>query len=110
MMQKSLMETAFPPQDNTSGQTGTPPPSPTTLLENFIPGYGPIHKFLLYSFGFDVTVLVSLGAARIGHYIWKTLKDIITYWMSEISVSSNDEITCFISSHPITRHAAREDS
>ena len=82
-----------------SGSSGSPLPiSPTTLLETFIPGYGPIHKFVLYSFGFDVTVLVSLGAAlwlaaRIGRSIWKVLKGAVTSnWMAEISVSSNDEI------------------
>ena len=102
MRQKSLgsiIETAFPPQGNMSGSSGSPLPiSPTTLLETFIPGYGPIHKFVLYSFGFDVTVLVSLGAAlwlaaRIGRSIWKVLKGAVTSnWMAEISVSSNDEI------------------
>ncbi|KIM99654.1 hypothetical protein OIDMADRAFT_165810 [Oidiodendron maius Zn] len=82
-----------------SGSSGSPLPiSPTTLLETFIPGYGPIHKFVLYSFGFDVTVLVSLGAAlwlaaRIGRSIWKVLKGAVTSnWMAEISVSSTDEI------------------
>lgn len=72
--------------------------SPTTLLEAFIPGYGPIHKFLLYSFGFDVTVLVSLGAilwvgARICRSVWTVIISLVAAnWMAEISVTSSDEI------------------
>jgi chaperone BCS1 len=94
----SIIGTAFPPLGNGSDSSAPASISPTTLLESFIPGYGPIHKFLLYSFGFDVTVLVSLGAvlwltARISRSVWGVLKGVImANWMSEISVSSNDEI------------------
>lgn len=72
--------------------------SPTTLFETVIPGYGPIHKLLLYRFGFDITILVSLGAmvwltVRIGRSISATVYNLISAnWMSEVSVSSNDEI------------------
>ena len=57
----SIMEDAFSSrgQQNTSTSAGLP----STILETLIPGYGPIQEFLLYSLGFDVTVLVSLGAA-----------------------------------------------
>ena len=102
MRQKSLgsiIGTAFPAQGNGSEPSGASASiSPTTLLESFIPGYGAIHKFLLYSFGFDVTILVSLGAAlwlgaRIGRSVWAAVKSIIiANWMAEISVSSTDEI------------------
>ncbi|KAH7310358.1 BCS1 N terminal-domain-containing protein [Rhexocercosporidium sp. MPI-PUGE-AT-0058] len=92
------MESAFPQSDGNS--TGEPVAafSPTTLLETFVPGYGPIHKFLLYSFGFDVTVLVSLGVAlflgaRIFRSVWAVLYSLVSSnYMSEITVSSTDEI------------------
>ena len=76
--------------------------SPTTLLEAFIPGYGQIHKFLLVTFGFDVTVLVSLGAvlwlgARIGRSVWSVIYGlVVANYMAEISVSSTDEIHAHI--------------
>lgn len=72
--------------------------SPTALLENFIPGYGPIHKFLLVTFGIDVTVIVSLGAVlwladRTAHFLWGKIDYFIEkYCTSEIYVSSSDEI------------------
>lgn len=107
MRQKSLssiIETAFPPQLNGSEASGSPASiSPTALLEAFIPGYGPIHKFLLYTFGFDVTILVSLGAVlwlvhRIGRSAWTVTKSlVVSNWTSEISVSSTDEIHTHLS-------------
>lgn len=99
---ESILAAAFPPRSNGNSSDPTSSPliniSPTTLLETFIPGYGPIHKFLLYSLGFDVTVLVSLGAllwvgARIGRSIWTVIWSLISNnWMAEISISSTDEI------------------
>ena len=49
-------------------------------------------------FGFDITALVYLGAAlwlgaRIGRSSWALVKNVVmSNWMSEISVSSDDEI------------------
>jgi mitochondrial chaperone BCS1 len=98
----SLLGSAFPtgnPENATNSPDGHIPGfSSTTLLETFIPGYGPIHKFLLFTFGFDVTVLVSLGAAlwitaRLGRSIWAVIwSGISSYFMAEITVSSTDEI------------------
>ncbi|TAQ89748.1 hypothetical protein B7494_g1942 [Chlorociboria aeruginascens] len=71
---------------------------PTALLEAFIPGYGYIHKFFLYTFGFDVTVLVSLGVVfwlgvRIARSIYALIWNVIvSNYMSEISINSHDEI------------------
>jgi chaperone BCS1 len=60
---------------SSSGLTDTPASiSPAALLENLIPGYGYIHKLLL-SLGFDVTVLVSLGAAP-----WVAIRFIRLIW------------------------------
>ncbi|KAG4427550.1 hypothetical protein IFR05_016968 [Cadophora sp. M221] len=57
----SILESAFPPQNlgNISSDDPVPRLSPTTILEAFVPGYGPIHKFVLFTFGFDVTIVVS---------------------------------------------------
>ncbi|KAL2059937.1 hypothetical protein VTL71DRAFT_10092 [Oculimacula yallundae] len=95
---KSLVESAFPQVDGNS--TGDPfiGFSPTTILETFVPGYGAIHKFLLVFFGFDVTVLVSLGLALfLGSKIFSSARNTIyslinSYYMSDITVSSSDEI------------------
>ena len=96
----SIIESAFPeiPGHNISNGTASANFSPSTLLESLIPGYGPIHKFLLYTFGFDVTVLVSLGAIlwlsiRLSRSTWKVIwNSISSFWMSEISITSRDEI------------------
>lgn len=83
-------------------------PSTTTLLEIFIPGYGPIHNFFFYKFGFDITNLVSIGTMiwltlYIGRSSWARVRNwVINNWTSEISVSSNDEIftsLCYFLSH-----------
>jgi chaperone BCS1 len=98
----SLLDTAFPALagDNISDSASGPLSSfsPTTLLETFIPGYGHIQKFLLFNLGFDVTVLVSLGAAlyigaRVCRSLWKVIWQVISsIWLAEISVNSTDEI------------------
>lgn len=98
----SLLGAAFPmaQSENLTGSLNGSAPgfSSTTLLETFIPGYGPIHKFLLFTFGFDVTVLVSFGAilwvaARLGRSFWAIIwSGISSYFMAEITVSSTDEI------------------
>lgn len=100
----SILGNAFPPQGNSSepSEVSFANFSPTTLLEAFIPGYGQIHKFLLVTFGFDVTVLVSLGAvlwlgARIGRSVWSVIYGlVVANYMAEISVSSTDEIHAHI--------------
>ncbi|PMD37776.1 hypothetical protein L207DRAFT_586107 [Hyaloscypha variabilis F] len=96
----NILESAFPPRStgNASDSTALPGLSPTTLLETFVPGYGAIHKFLLFSFGFDVTVLVSLGvvlwlSGRIFRSVWTVIYAIVaSNYMAEINVSSTDEI------------------
>jgi len=97
---KNILESAFPPRspENASDASALPGLSPTTLLETFVPGYGPIHKFLLFTFGFDVTVLVSLGvvlwlSGRIFRSVWTVIyTTVANNYMSEITVSSTDEI------------------
>lgn len=104
---KSLIKTLLGKKAQPSGSSfwwsGTPAPiSPAALLENLIPGYAPVHKFLLYSFGFDVTVLVSFGAAlwlaiRVTLSVWRAMKSLIAaHWTSEISVHSGDEMYSYL--------------
>ncbi|KUJ06703.1 uncharacterized protein LY89DRAFT_678561 [Mollisia scopiformis] len=93
-----LLETAFPGANAENGSSNPVGISPTTLLETFVPGYGPIHKFLLFTFGFDVTVLVTFGvvcwlSARIFRSAWGVLYALVSSnYMAEITVSSTDEI------------------
>jgi chaperone BCS1 len=76
----NILRSAFPPQ-NAGNILPSDPISglpPTTLLETLVPGYGAIHKFLLFTFGFDVTVLVSLGvvvwlSGRIFRSVWTVI-------------------------------------
>ena len=68
------------------------------VLENFVPGYGPIHKFVLLSLGFDVTILVSFGVAlyvanKLFNSLFKFIYDLIEqHYTSEINIYSLDEI------------------
>jgi mitochondrial chaperone BCS1 len=99
----NILESAFPPRstgnvsDSSSSLLGGGL-SPTTLLETFVPGYGAIHKFLLFSFGFDVTVLVSLGvvlwlSVGIFRSVWTVIyATVASNYMAKITVSSTDEI------------------
>lgn len=95
----NILSSAFPPQDGINRTSDAIPGfSPTTLLETFVPGYGLIHKFVLQSSGFDVTILVSLGVAlfvgaRVFRSAWAVIYSVISNaYMAEITVSSTDEI------------------
>src|ERR1700712_3804364 len=97
----SFLESAFPPRAGANITDSSSDPisgfSPTTLLETFVPGYGPIHKFLLFTFGFDVTILVSLGVvcwlgSRIFRSVWTILSALVSsYYQAEITISSSAE-------------------
>ncbi|KAB8292119.1 hypothetical protein EYC80_007864 [Monilinia laxa] len=71
---------------------------PTTLLENLIPGYGYIHKIVLQTVGFDITLLVSLWATLwLGKKSFDALSDfgwafLRKHWMADVSISSRDGI------------------
>jgi chaperone BCS1 len=98
----SFLEAAFPSRDggnySDTSPTGLAGFSPTTLLETFVLGYGPIHKFILHSFSFDITILVSLGAClwlsvRTYQYIYDKVDNLISdYCMSKVTVESEDDI------------------
>jgi chaperone BCS1 len=67
----SLLTNVLPTDSNSTSPTGFPQMSPTTLLETFIPGYGPIHKFILYTLNIDITIVVSLVTV-----IWLSARDL----------------------------------
>ncbi|KAH8649665.1 BCS1 N terminal-domain-containing protein [Tricladium varicosporioides] len=98
---ESILDSAFPPVHAGNLTNSTDPLagfSSSTLLESIVPGYGHIQRFLLYSFGFDVTILVTLGAVVwVGARIFRSMSTVFwgflsSYFMAEITVSSKDEI------------------
>jgi chaperone BCS1 len=98
MVVDSLLESAFHNAGNISSNDPVPGLSLTILLEKIVPGYDLIHKFLLIAFGFDVTILVSLGVvlwlgARISHSMWAVIRDLVyNNYVSEITTNSVDGI------------------
>ncbi|KAL8923437.1 MAG: hypothetical protein Q9172_003134 [Xanthocarpia lactea] len=71
---------------------------PANILDAFIPGYPVISKFIRDSFGFDISIVVSLSllafglftAARfIWHYAYEYFQD---YFTSYICIESDDDI------------------
>src|SRR5580698_10252623 len=98
MVVGSLLESAFNDAENISSNDPIPGLSPTKLLETFVPGYSLIHKFLLFAFGFDVTILVSLGVVlwlggRIFRLVWAVIRDVVhNNYTAEITIDKVDEI------------------
>jgi chaperone BCS1 len=98
MVLNSFLESAFYNAENVSSSDPAPGLPLTTLLETFVPGYGPIHKFLLFAFGFDVTIFVSLGVflwfgARIFRSVWTVARGLVyNNCMSEITIDRQDGI------------------
>jgi chaperone BCS1 len=94
----SLLTNVLPLPPDGSNSTSAPHLSPTVLLGTFIPGYEPIHRFILYTLNIDITIVVSLLtvcwlSARIFRSTWSVLWTLLSsYFMAEISVSSTDEI------------------
>src|SRR5689334_11706188 len=91
---ESILGSAFPPVNSGNLTNSTNPLagfSSSTLLETIIPGYGHIQRFLLYSFGFDVTILVTLGAAIwVGARVCRSMSAVFwglisSYFMAEIT-------------------------
>jgi chaperone BCS1 len=98
MVINDLFEAAFPSRNMGNSSDNSTGFSPTIFLETMVPGYGPIHKVLLHNFGFDVTVLVTIGVvawlvARMFRGVYAILYGLINnIYISEISVNSTDEI------------------
>lgn len=81
-----------------SGNRTEPGIVPSQLFESIIPGYGPIHNFILLTFGLDITILVTLfatlwGLFKLWKYVWGSIYSFISdYFMSSIAVTSFDDI------------------
>jgi chaperone BCS1 len=71
---------------------------PANILEAFIPGYGVISQFLFEVLGFDITIAVSVcflifGLATSIRYLWLHASEFFkTYFMSSISIESDDDV------------------
>jgi chaperone BCS1 len=71
---------------------------PNQLFEKIIPGYGPIHNFILMTFGIDITVLVTLFAtiwtmSKLGNYVFMMCWTFIAQnYTASITISSYDDI------------------
>ncbi|KAL8910400.1 MAG: hypothetical protein Q9171_004309 [Xanthocarpia ochracea] len=83
------------PKDNT---TVSVTQLPANILDAFIPGYPVISKFIRDSFGFDISIVVSLSLLAFGlftsarfiwHYAYEYFED---YFMSYICIESDDDI------------------
>jgi chaperone BCS1 len=94
----TMLESTFYNTGNISSSNSASGLSLTTLLETFVPGYGLIHKFLLFAFGFDVTILVFLYIVlwfsnRIFCSVWAVVGNLVyNNYMSEITIDRQDEI------------------
>lgn len=87
-----------PPSSSQNNLTSSLTQLPANLLEAFIPGYSIVSRFLLEALGFDVTLVVStcllvFGLYKGVNFIWShAYAQFRTYFMSFISVDSDDEI------------------
>ncbi len=75
---------------------------PANILDAFIPGYPVISKFIRDSFGFDISIVVSLSLLAFGlftsarfiwHYAYEYFED---YFTSYICIESDDDIFCHV--------------
>ncbi|KAL9038642.1 MAG: hypothetical protein Q9180_003012 [Flavoplaca navasiana] len=87
--------TADPPKDNATVSVAQ---LPANILDAFIPGYPVISKFIRDSFGFDISIVVSLcllvfglftSAKLIWHFAYEYFQE---YCMSYICIESDDDI------------------
>jgi mitochondrial chaperone BCS1 len=93
----SLFKDALSSQRNES--TSIPSATiPTQLLETFIPGYGPIHGFILDTFCIDITILVTfiaatLGLAKLARYVYHTIYQLVLdNFTATIQIDGYDDI------------------
>lgn len=98
---KSIFQSVLGQQSNlTSSQngTGTSGNMGSALFETIIPGYVPIHKFLLFTFGIDITLLVTLfatiwGLLKLWGYVWGSIYNFISsFFMSSVTITNYDDI------------------
>jgi chaperone BCS1 len=71
---------------------------PTQLFEFIIPGYSPIHSFILDTFAFDITIFVTLFAViwvmmKLLHYVYRTIYSFIEdKYMASVLIGGYDDI------------------
>jgi chaperone BCS1 len=71
---------------------------PSALFESLIPGYGPIHKFLLTTFGFDISIMVTAFASfwvafkMINYISLVVYASVMQNYTSSINVGNYDDI------------------
>ncbi|KAL3422942.1 mitochondrial chaperone BCS1 [Phlyctema vagabunda] len=94
----SLLNQAFPGPSPDMANSTSAAYLPTAVLESFIPGYGYLHRFVLYSTGFDVTSLVSyIALLWIAQRIYNSARTAFnsflhSLWVSEVTINSTDDI------------------
>lgn len=70
----------------------------SALFESLIPGYGPIHKFLLTTFGVDISIIVTTFASfwvafKMGTYIYGVAySTVMENYTSSIVIGNYDDI------------------
>jgi len=71
---------------------------PANILETFIPGYSIISRYILATFGFDISIIVSTGlilfAGYTGwNYMWSAISAVFgRYCMSSIHIDDRDDL------------------
>lgn len=71
---------------------------PTALFETIIPGYKPIHDFILATFSVDITLLVTFlailwGLSKLWSYVWNLFYGLVAaYFRSSITITNHDDI------------------
>ena len=96
---RKLAKVMPPPQ---TAQNGTDPLSltelPPNILEALIPGYGLISRYVFATFGFDPSIIVSVGLVALalmkgGSYLWAVLESAFRKaFMSSVHVDEHDDI------------------
>jgi mitochondrial chaperone BCS1 len=95
---RALKEASFKGFSNSSEQQITFTELPSTVLEAFIPGYRLISQFILSLFGFDISVVVSIGILLFAlftavQYAWRRFSALFSrYFMSSVYIDEDDEI------------------
>lgn len=92
----SVLRSPFSAENATAMQAG--PQLPVNILDAFLPGYSMISGFILHTFGFDISILVSLavvGAAIItsGRYCFQWAASMVNrFYTASITVSGSEDI------------------
>ncbi len=100
MSMQAIFNSVVVPQGNLTStlNTNTDVHMPSHVFESIIPGYGPIHSFILLTFGIDITILVTLFATiwafcKVGIYAFGSFYRLIAEnYICSVNISSCDDI------------------